>query len=114
MLRLSALTQEQEYSANHDHSLSLNIPHHARPTGNYAARTHPLNRHTPAPGRVVTHDKAGGLFDQGGGKRRSATNQRPQSSSASRFTADAFGFSTFTQCGGRDEKSFPRRVRHAV
>jgi len=30
-----------------------------------------------------------------------ATRQRHQSSSASRFTAGAFGFLTFTQCGER-------------
>jgi hypothetical protein len=28
----------------------------------------------------------------------------PQSSSASRFTAGAFGFLTFTQCGERPER----------
>ncbi len=34
----------------------------------------------------------------------------PQSSSASRFTASAFGFLTFTQCGERPERySDPRR-----
>ena len=37
-------------------------------------------------------------------KRRSVTDQRPQSSSASRFTAGAFGFLTLTQSGER-----PRR-----
>src|SRR6516165_9105907 len=30
--------------------------------------------------------------------------QRPQSSSASRFTAGAFGFLTFTQCGERPDR----------
>jgi hypothetical protein len=30
--------------------------------------------------------------------------QRPQSSSASRFTAGAFGFLTFIQCGDRPER----------
>jgi hypothetical protein len=30
--------------------------------------------------------------------------QRPQCSSASRFTAGAFGFLTFTQCADRPER----------
>ena len=33
--------------------------------------------------------------------------QRPQSSSASRFTAGAFGFLTFTQCAAADKQKAP-------
>jgi hypothetical protein len=39
-----------------------------------------------------------------GFKCRKMKDQRPQPSSASRFTAGAFGFFTFTQCVNRPER----------
>jgi len=55
---------------------------------------------------------------QGGGKRWAA-NQRPQSSSASRLTAGAFGFLTFSQSGAiapaiGDIRSNPPRIKGAL
>src|SRR6516164_1344842 len=73
--------------------------------------------HIDAPNPITLRHRQSPFFDygsikvaytpcwtQGGGKRRSVTDQRPQSSSASRFTAGAFGFLTLIQSGER-----PRR-----
>jgi hypothetical protein len=49
-----------------------------------------------------------------GGKRSYVVDYFPQSSSASRFTAGAFGFLTFTQCGGASNDAQTRRAAPAL